>query len=191
MGTMGKTNKQTQPRCETRRLSRFLRNAGGLAAVEFALIFPLMLVFYFGAFEATQMLTAGRRVSAVAYTAADLVAQAASVNNADMADVFAASSALLYPLSTTPLTIRVTSVVANSGGVNKVAWSDGHNITPRTVNSNVTLPTGLTSAGTSVIFVEVTYAYSSPVSETITDSIDFEEVAYLKPRRAVSVTRTN
>lgn len=188
---MGKTCNQVKPGRGKRRLSRFLRNAGGLAAVEFALIFPLMLVFYFGAFEATQMLTAARRVSAVAYTAADLVAQAASVNNSDMADVFAASSALLYPLSTTPLTIRVTSVVANSSGVNKVAWSDGHNITPRTVNSNVTLPTGLTSAGTSVIFVEVSYAYSSPVSETITDSIDFEEVAYLKPRRAVSVARTN
>lgn len=189
---MGKAHSKIATRSDgSRRTRRFLRNASGLAAVEFALIFPLMLVFYFGAFESTQMLTAGRRVSAVAYTAADLVAQAASVSNSDMADVFAASSALLYPLSTTPLKIRITSVVANSSGVNKVAWSDGHNISPRTVNSNVTLPTGLTSAGTSVIFVEVSYAYSSPISETITDSIDFEEVAYLKPRRAVSVTRTN
>ena len=188
---MSQTHRPADRPSGTRIFHRLLRDATGLAAVEFALIFPLMLVFYFGAFESTQMLTAGRRVSAVAYTAADLVAQAASVSNGDMADVFAASSALLSPLSTSPLTIRVTSVVANSSGVNKVAWSDGHNIAPRTVNSNVTLPAGLTSAGTSVIFVEVTYAYSSPISETITDSIDFEEAAYLKPRRAVSVARTN
>lgn len=172
-------------------IMRFLRAGSGIAAVEFALIFPLMLTFYFGSIEVTNMLTANRRVTSVAYTAADITAQAASISNADIADIFNASTAILAPFSTTPLTVRITSVVANSSNVPKVAWSDGRNIAPRAVGSNITLPPGLTTAGSSVIVAEVTYAYSSPISEIVTETITFTDNAYLKPRRAVQIARIN
>ena len=87
-------------------LQRFFIDCAGLAAVEFALIFPLMIAFYFGAIETSHMLTANRRVTSVAYSAADITAQAISVSNSDMSDIFAASSAILRPFSTTPLSIR-------------------------------------------------------------------------------------
>ncbi|MEP2828856.1 TadE/TadG family type IV pilus assembly protein [Parvibaculum sp.] len=172
-------------------LGRIFCDRRGVAAVEFALIFPLMITFYFGAVESTNMLTANRRVTSVAYTAADITAQAISVSNSDMTDIFAASSAILRPFSITPLSIRISSVVANSSGVNKVAWSDGYQIAGRSVNSTMTLPAGLTTAGTSVIVAEVVYEYSSPISETVTDTVTFSDTAYLKPRRASQVSRTN
>lgn len=172
-------------------LQRFFIDCAGLAAVEFALIFPLMIAFYFGAIETSHMLTANRRVTSVAYSAADITAQAISVSNSDMSDIFAASSAILRPFSTTSLSIRISSVVANSSGVNKVAWSDGYQTTARAVNSTMTLPAGLTSPGTSVIVSEVIYAYSSPISKTVTEQITFTDTAYLKPRRASQVARTN
>lgn len=172
-------------------LCALFRDRRGVAAVEFALIFPLMITFYLGAVESSNMLTANRRVTSVAYTAADITAQAISVSNSDMTDIFSASSAILRPFSTTPLSIRVSSVVANSSGVNKVVWSDGYHIGGRAVNSTMTLPAGLTSPGTSVIVAEVTYLYSSPISGTVTESLTFTDTAYLKPRRAAQVTRTN
>jgi len=172
-------------------LWRFFADRTGVAAVEFALIFPLMITFYFGAMETSHMLTANRRVTSVAYTAADITAQAISVSDSDVSDIFSASSAILRPFSMTPLSIRISSVVADSSGANKVAWSDGYQIAPRAVNSTMTLPAGLTSPGTSVIVAEVTYQYSSPISETITEDISFTDTAYLKPRRAAKVARTN
>lgn len=174
-----------------RGLKRFLRNCAGIAAVEFALIFPVMIAFYFGSIETTNMLTANRRVTSVAYTAADITAQATSISNSDLADIFAASSAILAPFSTTPLKVRITSVVAYSSNIAKVAWSDGLNIAPRSTGSTVSLPSGLTTAGSSVIMAEVTYSYVSPISEAITETITFTDTAYLKPRRAISVARTN
>lgn len=174
-----------------RGILRFLADARGVGAVEFALIFPLMLVLYFGTFEATQMLTADRRTTSVAYTAADLVAQAASISNSELTDVFAASSAIMKPFSTGELSIRITSVVANTSGVNKVAWSNGHNISPRTTGSNFSLPAGLTTPGTSVIVAEVFYSYTSPISSAVTNSVEFSETSFLKPRRANSIPRTN
>ena len=176
---------------KAKRLRRFLIDCAGLAAVEFALIFPLMIAFYFGAIETSHMLTANRRVTSVAYSAADITAQAISVSNSDMSDIFAASSAILRPFSTTPLSIRISSVVADSGGVNKVAWSDSYQGTALAVGATVALPAGLTSPGTSVIMAEVTYQYSSPISKTVTEQVTFTDTAYLKPRRASQVARTN
>lgn len=172
-------------------LHRFLCDYKGLAAVEFALILPLMIAFYFGGVEMTNMLVANRRVTAVAYTAADLTAQSASLNDSDIADIFAASAAILQPFATGPLTVRITSVVANASNVPQVAWSDGFQITPRAVGSTVTLPAGLTTPGASVIFVETTYAYASPIGEAIASTVNFSETAYMKPRRAVQITRSN
>tara|TARA_R110002110_G_scaffold92057_12_gene239653 strand:+ start:1807 stop:2379 length:573 start_codon:yes stop_codon:yes gene_type:complete len=172
-------------------LGRFLCDRCGLAAVEFALILPVMLTLYFGGVEVTNMLVANRRVTSVAYTAADLAAQAAAISNGDMTDIFAASSAILEPFSISPLTVRITSVVANASNQPKVAWSDGYQIGARSVGSAMTLPAGLTTPGSSVIVTEVTYAYSSPISQIVKDTIGFSETAYLKPRRAVQVARVN
>lgn len=171
--------------------ARMMRDCAGLAAVEFALIVPLMLFFYLGSVEATNMLTANRRVTATAYTAADLAAQAASLNDADMADIFAASSAILSPFPIAPLSVRITSVVANASNSPRVAWSDGFQTAPRTVGSVVELPPGLVTPGSSVIMAEVVYGYGSPVSSVVKDTVTFSETAYLKPRRAVAVMRGN
>ena len=172
-------------------LHRFIHDYKGLAAVEFALILPLMIAFYFGGIEMTNMLVANRRVTAVAYTAADLTAQAASLNDSDIADIFAASATILQPFSTAPLTVRISSVVANAQNVAQVAWSDGFQISPRAVGSTVTLPAGLTTPGSSVVFVETAYGYASPIGEMVAGTVEFTEPAYMKPRRATQISRTN
>ena len=185
------TTKRMQGRGCIQLLCRYASDYRGLAAVEFALILPLMLAFYLGGIEMTNMLVANRRVTAVAYTAADLTAQSASLNDSDIADIFAASTTILQPFDTAALTVRITSVVTNASNVARVAWSDGFQIAPRAVNSSVTLPAGLTTPGSSVVFVETTYGYASPIGEMIAGTVNFSETAYLKPRRAVQITRSN
>jgi Flp pilus assembly protein TadG len=54
--------------------SRYLRrDQSGLAAVEFALIFPIMLLLFLGSFETTNLVLAYMKLEASAETAADLV----------------------------------------------------------------------------------------------------------------------
>ena len=170
-----------------------LCDAGGMVAVEFALLIPVMLTMYFGTLETTNAMTAARRVTNVAQTAGDLTAQVAAVTNSDMDDIFAASTAILAPFPTNVVKITVSSIVANSSNASntKVSWSKAYGgATARSTNSSVTLPTGLTTAGSSVIMVEVTYNYTSPIASFITGPIAMNEVAYLKPRRSTEVTYT-
>ncbi|MDO8290410.1 MAG: pilus assembly protein [Parvibaculum sp.] len=176
------------------RLSDFacsmLRDPRGMVAVEFALIVPVMITLYFGTIETTNAMTAARRVTNVAQTAADLTAQVTTVSTSDLDDIFSASTAILSPFPTNVVKITVTSVVASASNANTttVAWSKAYGgSTARSTNAAVTLPAGLTTVGSSVIMVEVTYTYTSPIAEFITGPITMSEVAYLKPRRSVSV----
>ena len=54
-----------------------------MAAIEFALIVPIMAVMFIGAVELSQAITVDRRVTQVASSTADLVARADTTDLAD------------------------------------------------------------------------------------------------------------
>lgn len=171
-------------------LHRMWRSKDGLAAVEFALLAPVMLLMFFGTVELSAALDCRARVNNVASTAADLVAQETSVSSSDMANVFAALNSIIYPYSTTPARIVISSLTYNTSTTGKVAWSDAQNATARTVGSSVTVPTGLMSSGGSVILAEITYTYSSPTTQFLTSAITMTNTFYAHPRRSATVTHT-
>ena len=170
---------------------RFAGDRRGLAAVEFALIVPLMITMYFGALELTDALTVDRRVTLATQTVADLVAQSAVITDDDMSDIFSATAAVMAPFSAANLQMRITSVVADSDNNTKVAWSDGYNMAARNKNSTIALPAGLTSGGDSVIYAEVKFTYTSLLGKYFTTPFTFTDEAYLRPRRSLQVARTD
>lgn len=169
------------------RVRRLARDVRGVSAVEFALILPVMIVMYIGAVEFSHALTVDRRVTAVASAAADLTAQTEQVTAADMQDIFTASTAIMSPYSSTPISIVVTSVVADANNDTTVAWSCAHNGTPRAEDSEYTLPDGLTQPFSSVIVAEVSYSFDPPIGQYMTGGINMTETFYLRPRRSLTV----
>ena len=175
-----------------RGLRLFLRRFGvderGVSAVEFALIAPLMIAFYFGVCEFCQGFMAQKRVGHIASTVADLVAQDDVVRTSELNDIFSVSSNLIRPFTTTGLTQRVSSVLVDSTGTARVVWSQGQGVGPRAADSTVALPAGLAARGESVIMSEVAYAYQSPVGAMLPGITNLERTYYLRPRRAQQVT---
>jgi Flp pilus assembly protein TadG len=174
-------------------LARFGAGTSGIAAMEFALIAPVMLVMYWGVTELSDALMANAKTTAVASTAADLIAQDNSVSNSDISDVFAALNAVMFPYPSGNLKVVISSLVDAGNNQVKVAWSDQQNSTARTVGTYVTIPTGLVTSGGggSVILAEVTYAYSSPVGKLIYGGMNLTARFYLRPRRVAQVPRTS
>lgn len=175
-------------------LGKFRKSDSGLAAVEFAFLLPVMITLFFGIVEVSLGLSCRADVNSVASTTADLVAQASSVSNADMTNVFNASSAILYPnnTSSTVLKIVVTSVIdTGSTSSGKVDWSTSSTGSgARASGSTVSLPSGLMTSGGSVILSEVTYTYTSPTTQVITGPISMTNSFYTKPRRVAQIVRT-
>jgi len=185
-------------------LHNFPKCRNGAAAVEFALLLPLLITMFFGVVETTLALLCRADVSVMASTAADLISQESAASNTDISNVYTAAGAILYPYynlsvigSATP-TIRITSVIydpaSQSTTSGKVAWTctqaGSGTLSPSThnVNNTVTLPQALMTTNGSVIIAEIAYNYASPTTKVITGPINMTNNFYLKPRRVAQIT---
>ena len=121
------------------KIRRFLRADGGVSAIEFALVSPLILITFFGITEIANFILAARKVANVASTAADLVAQDTMIDDTEMADIMGALDTIIRPFDPNVAQVRITSVVADTNGDTTVAWSDARNTTAYAVGSPITV----------------------------------------------------
>lgn len=92
----------------------------GIAAVEFALILPLMLMIFLGLVELSRGMRTAQKLDLVTHTLSDLTAQQltggtenkdqAGLNGTDFAAIFSAASTIMAPQSTTNLKMTISEV---------------------------------------------------------------------------------
>ncbi len=100
----------------------FGRDARGVASVEMALIFPVMLIVFVGLIDVSNLLTANRRVTLTASTLGDLVTQApGAVSKADLDGFFDAASPIMDPFPATSTSLELYTF-KRSGGSAVLDW---------------------------------------------------------------------
>jgi Flp pilus assembly protein TadG len=147
------------------RTRSFKRDDGGLAAVEFAIILPVLLLIYLGLVELSRGVRAARQLDLVAHAVADLTGQVGDTGSASSASqlddttlegIIAAGQAMLTPLPTSSLKITISEILIQShtaGATTNyyatVNWSFAYNgaSTRTTAGCNAwgTAPTGSNS----------------------------------------------
>ena len=81
-----------------RRSARDLsRDTRGIAAIEFAMVVPLMLVLFFGTVEFSSGVAVDRKVTLMARTLSDLTSQNISVTDTQLTNIFNASTGIMTP----------------------------------------------------------------------------------------------
>lgn len=171
-------------------LYRLTGDERGVSAVEFALLAPVMIAFYFGMAEFCQGYMAQKRMGHVSAMVADLVAQEETVATANLDDIFQIGGLIMKPFPIAALHQRV-SAVTQTGGIARVTWSRGRGMAPRTVDEVIALPAGLVSDGESIIVSEATYDYDSPVDYLMPAVTRFSHIYYLRPRTVDNVICSN
>ena len=172
-------------------LARLANDQRGVSAVEFAMLLPLMITLYLGTVEVSQGVGIDRKVTLTTRTVADLASQVLTINNADMANLLNASSAVILPYDTTQLKVTVSEVTIDANGVAKIVWSDTLNGTKRTAGTIVTLPAALNVPSTSLIWSEVAYTYKPAIGYVVTGTLNLSDQIYMRPRVSDSVSRLN
>jgi Flp pilus assembly protein TadG len=179
--------------------ARFARDRRGVSAIEFAMIAPVMILMYVGLAEVGNALTINRRVSTIATSAADLVAQEKTTSTADLKDVATAATRIMDPYLASPfsplqLKIVLSSVVADANNVGKVVWScASKGGTTRATNSVYPTPVGLTQANSSVIVAEVSYDFKPLLNLKAFNpgSFQMKQTFYERPRKSAQVTKSD
>lgn len=117
-------------------VKRLQQNESGIAAVEFGLILPLMLMIYMGLVELSRGMRAAQKLDLVAHTLADLTAQQltggqntgqAGLTEADITAIFSAANTLMAPLpvGNLKMTISEVNITSPSAGTwqAKTSWT--------------------------------------------------------------------
>jgi len=171
-----------------RRVKSLARDTRGVAAVEFALLAPLMLVLYFGMVEFCQGYMAQKRADHVASMVADLTAQESDVTKAELTDYFAIGDLIMKPFSSATLKQRVSSVTRISSTTYRIDWSQTKGMTQTLQPTQTGIPANLLANGESVIIGESFYTYDSVFRSFLPKPITFERRTYLRPRTVDLVT---
>jgi len=196
---------------QARKAARNASNQDGTAAVEFAMLMPVMITLFFGVMESSLALICRSDVSLMTSTAGDLISQVNTASKADIANVYSAAGTVLYPYynpAETDMTqpdaakpsIRITSVIDDGSGAptrdhltGTVAWTCtqiGSGTLPLptpVVGGPITFPQPLMTDKGSIVIAEVSYLYTSPTSKMINKSITFTNRFYAKPRRVAQI----
>jgi Flp pilus assembly protein TadG len=171
---------------------RFVASTSGLAAIEFALIMPILLLLLLGTFDAGRAISVYMKTRSAAYTLAAITNQYSTVTpiqSSDMQAITGATAAVLSPFPTTPATVTITQIKQTSATQAIVSWSYSVNGTAHSAGSAwARMPSNLTSTNACsnypcyFIFSEVSYVYTPSFGYFAVGSLTFSDNLYTTPR---------
>lgn len=172
-------------------LRRLWRAETAAAAVEFALVLPIMLLVYVGTMEASALISMDRKVQSVAGALGDLVARADErITTSALNDYFRAAGGMMAPYSAAPLEQMVTQVLVAADGTVTVDWSREFHDGAMSVgtqypeDSEFTLPQAMIdiSLGQAVIVSETSYSYLPLYGIVFDQPVDLHRESFYLPR---------
>lgn len=181
----------------TAKFRRFVRAERGVAAVEFALILPIMLAVYVGCTEAGGLLITDRKVQSVAGALGDLVARSnKNLTSTDLEDYFLAATSIMSPYTVNDLMQTVTAVTVSEEGEATIAWSVEYTAgsmgpsSRHTPSEDYDLPAEMIdlARGHTVIAAEADYVYRPLLGLFFDPSIDLHRTNFFLPRFGGGIT---
>lgn len=170
---------------------RLARDRKGVAALEFALIVPIVIIVYAAGFEIAEAATVYRKLTDTTVQLANVTAQYTSVTTTDVTSIFGASSQIMSPYSTTPLTIVLSEVQANASGKGVVQWSEAYQGgTALTKGSQVAMPSGFQTSNDYYILVQTTYSYTPVIGSAFVSTIPMSNQIFMVPRQSSNIPCT-
>ena len=175
--------------------SRFTRDESGIAAIEFAIIAPIMLFMYFGMAEIATAISTDRKLSHSANVAGDLTTQSQIISKTDMAEIMKATMMVMnIPDDKLDyVTIEITSysrtddnnpasVVENG----KATFKGSSGINFPNFDATV-LDKAILSSTSGLVVARVNYVYETLSLRYLPASFNISETFMLKPRKSANV----
>lgn len=186
------------------KLRSFARESGGVAAIEFAFIVPLLLSLYFVTMELSQAIETNKKVGRLGSMTADLVTQLPSATSSEIDGIMAIGDAILQPYVRSKPKIYVTAIQITNDATPRtvVSWSrklvNGTATADLAVGALTTVPDALRIPGTFLIRVESKLDYEPVLSwgsasslipgiSVFAKAMSMSETYYLRPRMSATI----
>ncbi|EKF19464.1 TadE/TadG family type IV pilus assembly protein [Nitratireductor pacificus] len=188
------------------KMRRFASDRRGVAALEFIFVAPLLFGLYFLTLEFAQAIDTNKKVSRVASTVGDLIAQQPSITPGEVDAIMKIGGALLTPYKRSPPKIIVTAVEITDEPTPqvRVVWSrklqDGKTSEALKPGSSAEVPEKLKTRGSFYIWATadlgykpiITWSESGKKTLGLTamvglDNMEMSERYYLRPRMSRTI----
>ena len=159
----------------------------GLAAAEFALIFPLLFTLFIGVYELGNGVLINQKVIASSQMVADLLTRVRTVTDDQLEEAVMAGQLALNPYDTGDLGFDIVSLRFDAEGDPEIVWRETRNMDPIVdIEERVE---DIAVAGDGIFIVSVKYPYQPVFSGFVIDEINMIEMAFAHGRRQPVVCR--
>jgi len=168
---------------------KYRRNEDGVAAVEAAFVFPILLVLLLGVLDMGRGIICNQKTIRASQVVADLVTREVSVDDGAISEAINAGTLALLPYDDTNLAFDVISVRFPSDDTAEIVWQETRNMaaTPQAQIIERVLP--LAATGSGVVMVVSEYLYEPIFAGFVVDQIPMQEVAFSRGRRSAVVCK--
>jgi Flp pilus assembly protein TadG len=183
-------------RHDPRRLARRLRgDERGVSAIEFVLVFPLLVGLLAGTVDFGQALMVSRKMDQIVGTLGDMVSQKSAWTTSDLDAIIAGDAVIIQPFDNTNLQIQLAVLDVAADLTTRVNWARAYHTTALAKNdpSPVTIPANIAESGVQLIAVKATYSLTTPFSSLLqpitgVTSYSYAKTYIMRPRIKDTIT---
>ncbi len=171
-----------------RAIHRLRKDASGVALIEFAMVFPILVTLYLGGFQLMDAVSVYRKVTTTTRSLADLSTQMANVNEASVQTVLDASAQIMAPYAASGGTYRISLIDVDNAGVATVEWSQSKSGTSELNPGDAySLPANIKKNNLDIIVCDVVYTYRPIAFFSLMGDIPFRDQIFMIPRNGSTV----
>ncbi len=178
---------------------RFIASTRGVAAIEFGMILPILVILLLATFDAGRAIAVYMKVRSATFTLAGITNQYSTtspIQSADMTAITGATTAVLAPYSSSPVAVVISQLEISAAGnaTAKVDWSATLNGTALAIGSTVTLPPTIASSTNTcgtypcyLIYSQVSYTYTPVFGFFGSGGINLSDSEFVTPRSSTCI----
>lgn len=168
----------------------FKHDESGVAAVELAMILPLLAALLLGVIDAGNALLINKKTMTASQIVADLITRSRTITDTQIDDSIAAARMALQPYGTNSLGVDIVSIqFVGTQATPTVLWRETYNMDENPDALDVARGLGVQNEG--VVVVTTRYSFEPVFLHGFFDELNMQEVAVTRGRRGPLVTKVN
>lgn len=170
--------------------TRYEDDNSGVAAIEFAIIAPIMIMMYFGLAEIAWAISQDRKISHAANVAGDLATQVSEIKSADLDEIMTATLKTIDVDDVNNITLEIASYRLDASGNPELvgkAMLNGAGSGRLKPFDPATLDARILNENSGVVVSRISYAFEPLKLRYFDSTLNLRENFLLKPRRSSEV----
>jgi hypothetical protein len=160
----------------------WLNDQSAIAAVESALVFPILMIMLLGTFDMGNAILTNQKTIRASQVVADLVTRAITLSNDELDEAIQAGGLSFQPYSSANYGIDIISLRFDDDGDPEILWRETRNMEP--VEDVMDRVAPLSDPNTGVVVVAAEYTFEPVFAGFVMDELPMQEVAFAKGRRS-------